>query len=961
VNGKPVVVDPKGGWRAVLELPVGKSKVAIRTRDKAGHEGALDWPVEVSSWSLFVLALGEGAMGQAGVKLDGAIPTMRTEVGGKMFLQGRTAIYVKGQVQGKWIFENLRVTAHFDSAKRKEFEPLFQQVIDPERWYPVYGDTAKEVRDVNARDKLYVLVEFDASKFLIGNFKSQIEGVELLSYDRAFYGLQLDFKKAFKKGFDTAVKVFASRDGEIQQHAHVELRGTGGSIYYLKHEEILEGSEKVRVVVRERDSGLELYSTPRARYSDYTIDYRQGRILLKSTLPSTADASFLVNNNLATVLNGHSVYLVIDYEYAGSAIQSGNAFGVHVRQKLGGIVEIGGGHVREGRPGNQNPDYNITGAHLKVEKDGHYFRGEFARSRAVDSMSFVSDDGGLSYKNLGNRFDSARAREGAGNAFKFEAGGDIAKAAGWKGQKLEVRAFVQQLDSGFFASGKLQDQGQTRYGLSIAYKPTPKDELLVRHDGLTAELHDMGDLSRAARRSSRAVTTAQYTRKEGQWTFIGEYNHTFITDDALGGGSLSDSIAAGLTYDLHKRVQLLGRLEAWPRAGDRTSVANGQVAVAPVQPAAGDHFGATIGARFNLTDKTILQVTETVRGSGENATALGLKTALSDTASLYIEERLLQRDSRTMGTTVVGGEQKMTKNSRAYGEYQLENGVEGARNRAVMGAGHRFELKKGVHFDVAYERSQTFGDALGGRSSRDAVSTAYELLREKWIKAAGRYEVRYDNGDERVAGQDKLQFLTTNLFDLTATPDLSFLVKLNYSNTDNRTLAQTEAELLEMSAGFAVRPRTWNWFNLLAKYTKFVEQRPVNLLDGFGERVSSDIFTIIPIFDLPKGFQIVEKFAFKREREFFVDLPPGFSDTFLWINRLNYHLTGWLDISGEYRYLTNLAAAQSEHGFLFEASLILKKYVRLGVGYNFTRFTDDELVRNRVDNRGVFFRVIGMY
>ena len=58
---------------------------------------------------------------------------------------------------------------------------------------------------------------------------------------------------------------------------------------------------------------------------------------------------------------------------------------------------------------------------------------------------------------------------------------------------------------------------------------------------------------------------------------------------------------------------------------------------------------------------------------------------------------------------------------------------------------------------------------------------------------------------------------------------------------------------------------------------------------------------------------------------------------------------------------TNLASGDTEHGFLFEASLILQKYLRLGLGYNFTRFSDDELVRNRIDNRGVFFRVVGMY
>jgi hypothetical protein len=391
------------------------------------------------------------------------------------------------------------------------------------------------------------------------------------------------------------------------------------------------------------------------------------------------------------------------------------------------------------------------------------------------------------------------------------------------------------------------------------------------------------------------------------------------------------------------------------------AVANGQVNLSPTTPTTGDQFATTVGARFGITDKTSLQVTETLRWSGENATAIGIKSQITDTASLYMEERLLQRDSRIAGTTVVGGENKAGKNTRYYAEYQLDAGVEGKRNRAVLGAGHRFHVAKGMHLDVSYERSQTFGDAQGGESSRDAVSVGFEYLKEKWLKAGGRYELRLDDGDERVGGQDRVQVLTANLVDWTLTRDLSFLAKLNYSLTENRTLSMTEAEMMELSAGVAYRPQGFNWVNVLAKYTKFIEQRPVNLTDGISERVHSDIFTVLPIFDLPKGFQVVEKLAFKREREFFFDLPPAFSDTFLWVNRVNYHLTGWADVSGEYRLLTNLAAGDTEHGFLVEASIILKKHMRFAVGYNFTRFTDDELVRNRIDNRGVFFRIVGMY
>jgi hypothetical protein len=58
-----------------------------------------------------------------------------------------------------------------------------------------------------------------------------------------------------------------------------------------------------------------------------------------------------------------------------------------------------------------------------------------------------------------------------------------------------------------------------------------------------------------------------------------------------------------------------------------------------------------------------------------------------------------------------------------------------------------------------------------------------------------------------VGRQDKIQFLTTNGVGSTWTRELSFLAKLNFSLTDNRTLGMTETERRELSAGIAVRPR----------------------------------------------------------------------------------------------------------------------------------------------------------
>jgi hypothetical protein len=70
---------------------------------------------------------------------------------------------------------------------------------------------------------------------------------------------------------------------------HDEFRGTGGSLYYLGHTDIVEGSEKAWVEVRDRDSQRVLENTALVRGRDYEIDEIQGRLILTRPLTSVAD------------------------------------------------------------------------------------------------------------------------------------------------------------------------------------------------------------------------------------------------------------------------------------------------------------------------------------------------------------------------------------------------------------------------------------------------------------------------------------------------------------------------------------------------------------------------------------------------------------------------------------------------------------------------------------------------
>ena len=75
---------------------------------------------------------------------------------------------------------------------------------------------------------------------------------------------------------------------------------------------------------------------------------------------------------------------------------------------------------------------------------------------------------------------------------------------------------------------------------------------------------------------------------------------------------------------------------------------------------------------------------------------------------------------------------------------------------------------------------------------------------------------------------------------------------------------------------------------------------------------------------------------------------------------MNFHVLKWLDLGVEYRMKTS-SVAQKQDGFLAEVSVSPWDYVRLGVGYNFTRFSDDELADDRIDNKGFFIRAVGKY
>jgi uncharacterized repeat protein (TIGR01451 family) len=1028
INGKRVKVEVDGTFDHVVKLPDGQSELEIQATDEKGHRGTIRWPVEVSDRALFLMAMAEGAIGQVGAELDGDTDHSRVEAGPVM-LRGRTVLYLKGRIKGRYLFKNYFVTAHVDTAKQREFSEFFDQVVDPNRYYPVYGDSSQHVRDVNARDKYYLLVKADRSSLLVGNFRAGVKGIELLRYDRVLYGAKVDLDKTFFKGkLRQQAKAFVSYDDARLARDHNVLRATGGSIYYLRHGQVLEGSERVRLVVRERDTGLQLAALPKSRDHDYVIDYPGGRILFKAPVSSVADAGFSVQNPAFTLstLNGHPVYVEVDYEYEAEGEGGAGSWGVQVKDTLFDVLTVGGSYVSESRNADLGGDYRLYGGDVTLRHGkATQLTFEVARSESVDAHNYFSEDGGITYLGLNHIARiSADERSGDSNAYKVSGTlelSDFVKKV--KPGKVRAQAYFSRLDRGFYSGGTILDQGRTKYGGRVEWAVTDRDKVTVRHDGAIALLPQMpfagSNLDALALREIETeLTRARYELRRGRLELAGEYAHMYLRDPTVTGlDSHRDTLGLLASYRVHKRVRLLLGQDAIVHvSGSDAQLGTGNAAGLNVASTADwrDRLMTSAGVALTLTKSLEAQLMESVRWSGDNATSIGLKAKVSKTASMYARQIFGNEQDRFTSTSVVGAEDKFGpgKTGRTYGEYQLQSGILGLHNRAILGVTNKWTPWRGISFTGGYEHQQVFGGRLPdgtptGDSQRDVAHVGFEYIRPKSLKLSTRAELRYDNaagvagivagsgsqanaanvdsraglgrghyGDRITTPGSQLlltpgerwQIVSRTAASWAATRDLTLLARVNFYHTLNRTTDRVEAEALELGVGAALRPIEWDFINVLFKYTRIMEMRPISFTDDLSRYRTYDIVSVAPILELPWRFQLVEKLAYKRVEES-LDILPGerirtVIQTLLWINRLNFHLTGKLDAGVEYRFLKMMfdnQGGQLRHGALVELGYWVHRFVRLGAGYNFSSFTDNEFADQDRDAKGFFFRVVGRY
>lgn len=206
---------------------------------------------------------------------------------GKANGAARTAFFVKGTIKGEYL-----LTAAYDSDK--EVRARLLRDIQPEEFYPVYGDASLRGFDARSAERLYVRVDKNRSYLLYGDFQTGDNiatrtGVDfgdqagqrvLGTYNRTATGLGWHYESDRLRS-----NVFAM-DDSLRQVIE-ELPASGSGPYGLRNNAVLEGSERVEVVVRDRNQPSRIVSVrPLARLVDYSFEPFSGRILLNNFLPA---------------------------------------------------------------------------------------------------------------------------------------------------------------------------------------------------------------------------------------------------------------------------------------------------------------------------------------------------------------------------------------------------------------------------------------------------------------------------------------------------------------------------------------------------------------------------------------------------------------------------------------------------------------------------------------------------
>lgn len=328
----------------------------------------------------------------------------------------RGSMFLKGKVKG-----DMLLTLAYDSDKDTK-DRLFRD-IDPEEFYPVYGDSGLKGFDAQSTSKLYVRLDKGRSYLLYGDFNtngayqtgggiynaSAAGGDPVLERRLANYSRSLTGARYHYENDRTAINLFASYDSRRQRV--VELRGQGISgPYDLNVDGYVRNSEKIEILTRDRNqNSVVIRSTTLTRFTDYSINEINGSILFSRAIPS-------VDENLNPVY----IRITLELDAGGDKFW---VYGADGSYKLTDFLEVGATVAQDQDPTNHYRLYGVNanlrlGANTVVSAEAAKSQSDLGGSGTATRTELTHKSGSADvhafFAETGAQFDNPNAAITAG-------------------------------------------------------------------------------------------------------------------------------------------------------------------------------------------------------------------------------------------------------------------------------------------------------------------------------------------------------------------------------------------------------------------------------------------------------------------------------------------------------------------------------------------------------------------
>ncbi|QHI97276.1 hypothetical protein GT347_04345 [Xylophilus rhododendri] len=821
----------------------------------------------------------------------------------------RAAGFIKGT-----IFQDYVLTSSYDSAKITQQKFFWD--VDPNDYYPIYGDTSVVRYDARSTGKLYLRIDQQKNYFLYGDFLSHdsAQPLRLGSYARTLTGARAHYENE-----TVAATAFAAKTSRTTMVDEQPGRGLSGP-YAVSRLNAVANSEQVSILVRDRLQPAVVRSrTPMVRHVDYEYEPFSGRILFREPVASV-DEDF----------NPVSIRIVYEVEDGGPKYWVGGADG---QLKLGPDLTVSGRHTKDDNPLTQKTLSGAT-ADWQLGESTHIVL-DAASSRGSDFIASGS---------LGTASNRGLAA-GGGSILALPSGQALRAELNHDSGPFKVSGFAARTDVGFDNASAGINPGRKEALLKSEYA-IAENLTAVASGRFSQDLITPGEQVLLSAGLRRAVTP-RLRLGVGVNKVRDDYPAGASPLGSLGSAALPGAVAPG---GLHSTSFGAGDFQYGPFSNLLGSSCVGL----PQCDIVHRYTSVYADARYELTDRWSLTGVAEQAVDGDHGWRLGVGTEyrFRDAGRLYGRyewvDGLLANygfgdDLKSSHRLVFGADTAYMPGGNVFEELRLAEGSDGHDAVNAVGVRNVFHLNEHLVANTSVENQVLVQTDTGNRNAQ-AVAGGLEYSGSPLWRIGGRLEYRISDTQKT--------WLSSASAVRRLNQDWSVLARnLLLSSQGRDTAAGQDHTQDRLQLGLAWRDTGSNRLNAIGRYEHNIDH---NTGPDSPDNYRNDVLALAANYRPARDWTLSASGAFKHQVDRFDGPGSSFNGKLVSARVIHDLNERWdLGLIGSHSW----GGPTQENGVGVEVGLRVMTNLWLSAGYVAGSYADSELYSTNSHWRALYLRL----